>query len=116
MLRRMDARIAVKALVLQVVAVALLAVVLALALPKSFFEEWGWLSGPVGWLACAALTARVLSLPLVGALTGAVLAGLPSVIAVVAGVHWLGALIAAVLFGLWCGRLAVDRDLDAELV
>jgi len=112
----MDMAIAVKAVLLQVAAVAVLAVALALALPDSFFESWGWLSGPVGWLACAALTARVLSLPLVGALTGAVLAGLPSAIAVVAGVHWLGALIAAVLFGLWCGRLAVDRGLDAELV
>lgn len=105
-----------KALLIQIAAVAVISAVLALALPESFFDEWGWLSGPVAWLACAALTARVLQLPVVGALTGAVLAGIPSAIAVVAGVHWLGALIAALLFALWCGRLAVDRGLDAELV
>jgi hypothetical protein len=111
-----DRAVALKAVLVQVAAVAVVAIVLAIALPTSFFEEWGWLSGSLSWLACAALTARVLRLPIAGALVGAVLAGLPSVIAVLAGVHWLGALIAAVLFGLWCGRLAVDRTLDAELV
>lgn len=112
----MDRSIALKAVLVQVAAVAVVAVVLALALPHSFFEEWGWLSGPLAWLACAALTARVLGLPIAGALVGAVLVGLPSLIAVVLGLHWLGALIAAALFGLWCGRLAVDRTLDAEVV
>jgi hypothetical protein len=112
----MDRPVALKALGLQVLAVVATSAALALALPKSFFEDWGWLSGPLAWLACAALTARVLRLPVPGALAGAILAGVPSAIAVVAGVHWLGALIAAVLFGLWCGRLAVDRELDAEIV
>jgi hypothetical protein len=112
----MDRSVALKALGLQVLAVAIASAALALALPKSFFEDWGWLSGPMAWLACAALTARMLRLPVPGALIGAILAGLPSVIAVVAGLHWLGALLAAVLFGLWCGRLAVNRELDAEIV
>lgn len=67
-------------------------------------------------MACALLTARVLRLPTTPALTGAVLVGLPSVIAVLAGVHWLGAALAVVLFALWCGRLAVDRGLEAEVV
>jgi hypothetical protein len=111
-----DRLVALKAVALQIAAVAAVAVVLAILLPKSFFEDWGWLSGPVAWIGCAALTATVLRLPIFGAMTGAVLAGIPSLIAVVAGVHWLGALIAAVAFGLWCGRLAVDRQLDAEIV
>jgi hypothetical protein len=111
-----DRRIALRAGLIQIVAVAIVAVILALALPHSFFEEWGWLSGPAAWLACAALTARMLGLPAVAAIVGAALAGIPSLLAVVAGVHWLGALIAAVLFALWCGRLAVDRRLDAEVV
>jgi hypothetical protein len=49
-------------------------------------------------------------------MVGAVLVGLPALIAVVIGVHWLGTLIAIVLFALWCARLAVDRSLDAEIV
>ena len=49
----MDIRTGVKALLVQLVLVGVLAVILAIALPKSFFEDWGWLSGPVAWLACA---------------------------------------------------------------
>jgi hypothetical protein len=37
---------------------------------------------------------------------GAVLAGIPSALAVVAGVHWLGVAIAIGAFGVWCGWLA----------
>jgi hypothetical protein len=94
-----------RAAAVQLLAVAALSAVLGLALPKSFFESWGWLAGPAAWLACAALTARVLRLPAGPALLGAVLAGIPSALAVVLGVHWLGAAIAVVLFALWCARL-----------
>jgi hypothetical protein len=112
----MDRSKAIRAALVQAAAVAVLSIVLALALPHSFFESWGWVSGPLGWLACALVTARALALPLPPTLTGAVLAGLPSIVAVVAGVHWLGAVLAIVLFGLWCGRLAADRGLEAEIV
>jgi hypothetical protein len=112
----MDIRTGVKALLVQLVLVGVLAVILATALPKSFFEDWGWLSGPVAWLACAAATARIVGLPVTGTMVGAVLVGLPALIAVVIGIHWLGTLIAVVLFALWCARLAVDRTLDAEIV
>jgi hypothetical protein len=112
----MDVRIGAKALMVQLVLVGILAVILALALPKSFFEDWGWLSGPLAWLLCAAATARIVRLPVVGTLVGAVLVGLPALVAVVIGIHWLGTLIAVALFGLWCARLAVDRSLDAEIV
>jgi hypothetical protein len=96
-----------RAAVVQVVAVAVLSTILALALPKSFFESWGWISGPLAWLACAALTARLVGLPTGPTLLGAVLAGLPAGVAVLLGVHWLGVLIAVVLFALWCARLPV---------
>lgn len=112
----MDRGVALKAGIVQAAAVAALSVALALALPHSFFEQWGVIAGPAAWIACAALTARVLRLPLAGALTGAALAGIPSVVAVVAGVHWAGAAVAVVVFALWCGRLAVDRGLTAEAV
>src|SRR3954469_14009451 len=110
----MDRRIALRAGLGQALAVAVVSIALALALPHSFFEEWGWLAGPGAWLACAAGVARVLRLPLAGAVLGGGLAAVPSGIAVVIGVHWLGALVAVVLWALWCGRLAVDRALAAE--
>jgi hypothetical protein len=90
---------------LQLAAVAFLSIALAIALPRSFFEDWGWLAGPAAWMLCAAFTARVLRLPPGPTLLGAALAGLPSVLAVVLGVHWLGAVVAVALFALWCARL-----------
>lgn len=90
---------------LQLVAVTVLSIVLALALPHDFFVDWGWIAGPGSWMLCAAFTARVLGLPLVPALIGAVLAGLPSLIAVLVDLHWAGAILAIGLFALWCARL-----------
>jgi hypothetical protein len=95
-----------KAALLQLVFVAALSVALALVLPHDFFVDWGWIAGPAAWMLCAALTARVLRLPLVPALTGAVLAGLPSLLAVLFALHWAGAALAVGLFALWCARLA----------
>jgi hypothetical protein len=108
-----NASILWRAALLQLLAVAVLSLALGLALPHSFFEDWGWLAGPGSWLLCAAFTARVLGLPPGPALLGAVLAGLPSLLAVLVGLHWLGALVAVGLFALWCARLAPDRELPA---
>jgi hypothetical protein len=94
-----------RAALLQLVAVAALSIALGLALPHDFFVDWGWLVGPAAWMLCAAFTARVLRLPLVPTLTGAALAGLPSLLAVVLGIHWAGAVLAVALFALWCARL-----------
>jgi hypothetical protein len=91
-----------KSALVQLLSVAAVSILLALLLPHSFFESWGWASGPTAWLACAAFTARVLRLDLPRTVFGAALAGLPSILFVVIGVHWLGALTAAALFGLWC--------------
>jgi hypothetical protein len=98
-----------RAAAIQALGVALLSVALALALPHSFFEDWGWIAGPAAWLACAVLTARLLRLPYGSTLVGAAAAGVPSVFAVLLGVHWLGAVVAILLFACWCARLAMPR-------
>jgi hypothetical protein len=97
-----------RAVLLQLLAVAVLSIALAVTLPHSFFVEWGWIAGPAAWMTCAAFTARILDLPLAPTLLGAILAGLPSLLAVVLGVHWLGAVVAVALFALWCARLSVN--------
>ena len=90
---------------IQFLAVLLLAGALGAALPRGFFEDWGWIAGPASWLLCAAITSWFVRLPLRLVLLGAALAGLPSLLAVFVGLHWAGALLAVVLFGLWCGWL-----------
>ena len=99
----MDRGRAVKAALTQAAAVAVLSIALAIALPHSFFDDYGWLAGPAAWALCAVVTARVLDLPAGWTLLGAALAGLPSLVGVALGAHWLGAAIAIVLFGAWCG-------------
>ena len=102
----MDGSVAWRAAVIQAGSVALLAIALGLALPHAFFEDYGWAAGPGAWAACAVLTAALLRLPVLAALAGAALAGLPSLATVLIGAHWLGVPVAVALFGLWCGRLA----------
>ena len=104
-----DRPTALRAGLVQAAAVAVISIALAIALPRSFFEDWGWIAGPGAWAACALFTATVLHLPRGRTLLGAALAGIPSLIAVAIGVHWLGALIAVVVFGLWCGAEAAKR-------
>jgi hypothetical protein len=105
----MDRPVAWRAALLQALLVAAVAVALGAALPRSFFEDWGWLAGPGAWGAAAVVAAVVLRLPVGGALAGAALAGLPMVAGVAVGVHWLGAPLGLAVFGLWCGRLAASR-------
>ena len=112
----MDRSILLRAAGVQAASVAVLSVALALALPHSFFVDWGWIAGPGAWMLCSAITARVLALPMAATLLGAALTGLPSLLAVVLGVHWLGAVVAVALFAMWCARLARDRGLAAGAV
>lgn len=100
----MDVALLWRVALVQLAAVAVLSIALGLALPHDFFVDWGWIAGPASWMLCAAFTARVLGLPLAPTLIGAVLAGLPSLVAVLIDLHWAGAVLAIGLFALWCAR------------
>jgi hypothetical protein len=102
----MDRSILWRAAAAQVLLVTAVSLALALTLPHSFFDDWGWVTGPAAWLGCAAVTAWALRLPVPGVMLGAALAGVPSAIAVLAGVHWLGVAIAIAAFAAWCAWLA----------
>jgi hypothetical protein len=99
-----DRSIAWRAALLQAVLIAVVAVVLGAALPRSFFEDWGWLAGPAAWGACALAVAAAFRLPWFWVLVGAGLSGLLMLPGVVVGVHWIGAPLALLVFGVWCGR------------
>ena len=112
----MDGSVLWRAALLQALTLGVVALALGAALDREFFESWGWLAGPGAWIVCALVTASVVRLPRTRVLVGAVLAGLPSLVAVVIGVHWLGAVVAIVLFALWCARLAREPELTARAV
>jgi len=101
----MDSAILWRVAVVQAVAVFALSLLLGLLLPHSFFESAGWLVGPLAWLVCARLTAWVVGLPPAPVLVRAVLAGVPSALFVLLGLHWLGALIGVAAFAYLCAQL-----------
>lgn len=101
----MDFAVFWRVALVQLVAVAVLSLLLGAIFSHGFFEDWGWLAGPATWLLCAWATARFVRIDVGVALVGAVLAGLVSGVAVLIGLHWLGVILAVGLFAAWCARL-----------
>lgn len=102
----MDSEILWRVAIVQVLAVVVLSLVLGLLFSHGFFETWGWLTGPLAWLLCAWFTARVVGLAVGPVLVRAVGAGIPSLLFVALGLHWLGAAVAVAIFAAWCATLA----------
>lgn len=101
----MDRAILWRVAIVQILAVFILSVVLATLFPHSFFEDRGWLVGPLAWMLCAWITGRVVGLPVPPVLVRAAVAGIPSLLFVIVGLHWLGALVAIGLFAVLCAHL-----------
>jgi hypothetical protein len=77
---------------------ALFAILIALPLDDDFFEDYGFIVGPLAWLACSAGTARILALPLSYVLFGAVAAGVCGLIVLLAASHVAGMVVALLVF------------------
>jgi hypothetical protein len=99
----LNARLFWKALVVQAIVVAIPFAMLGLALDDDFFEDWGWLVGPLLWLACSLVTARILALPTTYALFSAVAGGVAGALVMLATSHLPGLLAALLVFAASCG-------------
>jgi hypothetical protein len=108
----LNARLFWKALLVQLIVVAIPFAILGLALDEDFFEDWGWLVGPVVWLACSALTGRILSLPLTYVLFSAIAGGIAGLLVMLATSHLPGLLAALLVFAASCG--SYDPQLETE--
>ena len=108
----MNARLFWKALLVQAAVVAIPFILLALALDDDFFEDWGWLVGPVVWLAASVVTGRILALPLAYVLFSAVAGGVAGLLVMLATSHLPGLLAALLVFAASCG--SYDARLEAE--
>jgi hypothetical protein len=108
----LNARLFWKALAVQAIVVAIPFAILAVALDDDFFEDWGWLVGPVVWLVCSAITARILSLPLGYALFSAVAGGVAGLLVMLATSHIAGVVAALLVFAASCG--SYDARLETE--
>jgi hypothetical protein len=109
-----NARLFWKSLAVQAILVAIPFAVLALLLDESFFEDWGWLVGPVVWLACSAGTARLLSLPIGYALFSAVAGGVAGLIVLLVASHLPGVAAALLVFAASCGSYDPEAEAEAQ--
>jgi hypothetical protein len=102
-IRAVDSALFWKALGVQAAAVAVLfGVLVALPLPDDFFEDVGFVVGPLAWIACSVVTARVLHLPLAFALFAALAGGVAGAIVLVVAGHLPGMVAALLVFGASC--------------
>jgi hypothetical protein len=107
----MDKGLFLRSLAVQAVAIAVVfGVLIALPLGDDFFEDYGWVTGPVAWIACSLVTARVLSIPaglvLFAALAGGVAGALVSLVTS----HTVGLVISLLVFAASCGGYDPERD------
>ena len=61
---------------LQLLLVGVLFAVLALTVPRSFFEDHGALVGPLAWVGCSLVTGRILRVPLTRTAVAGLVSGL----------------------------------------
>ena len=73
----MNAPLFWKSLGVQALVVAVPFAILAVLLDREFFEDYGSAVGPVVWLACSIVTARILAMPVGYTLFSAVAAEWP---------------------------------------
>jgi hypothetical protein len=102
-MEHMDSSLFVRAALVQALLVAaLFAVLIALPLGDDFFEDYGWITGPVAWVACAAVAARILSLPRELALFAAVAGGVAGALVGIVLSHGGGLVVAVAVFAASC--------------
>ena len=100
---------------MQALAVAVLSIALAVALPHSFFEDWGWLAGPGAWIVVRARDrAGGAACRSPGRWSAPRSPGCRASSPSSSASTGSGAVLAIALFALWCARLARDRGLAAR--
>jgi hypothetical protein len=98
-----NARLFWKALGVQAAAVAVLfAILVAVPLGEDFFEDWGFVVGPIAWLICSLVTGRVLALAAAYVLFSAVAGGVAGAIVLLVTSHWPGMVAALLVFAASC--------------
>ena len=113
----MDSRLFWKSLVVQALFVGVLfGILIALPLGDDFFEDYGWITGPVAWFGCSVLTARVLGIPVGYVLFSAIAAGVCGAIVLLVATHWAGMVVALLVFAASNATYdpdAIEEDYDS---
>jgi hypothetical protein len=93
-----NSRLFWKSLIVQTAFIGVLFGILV-ALPlEGFFEDYGWITGPVAWFGCSVLTARVLDVPVGYVVFSAIAGGVCGALVMLVTSHWTGLLVALLVF------------------
>lgn len=107
----MDTALFARAALVQALLVgALFGVLIALPLGEDFFEDWGLVSGPIAWLACAAIAGRILSLPWSLVIFAALAGGVAGAIVGLMLHHTAGLVVSVAVFGASCAGYEEDGE------
>ena len=100
----MDSSLFVRAAIVQAVLIGVLfAILLVLPLGDDFFEDYGWISGPIAWIACSAASGRILKLPGSLVLFAAAAGGVAGALVALATSHTAGLIVGIAVFAASCG-------------
>jgi hypothetical protein len=75
---------------------------IALPLPEGFFEDVGFVTGPLAWVLCALVTGRLLHLPRGFVLFAALAGGVAGTIVFLVASHWPGVVAGLLVFAASC--------------
>ena len=103
-----------RAFAVQGAQVGVLFVVLALVLDEDFFEDYGFVVGPVIWVACSLITGRILSLPVSYTLFCALAGAVAGVVVELAGPHWAAVAAAIAVFAASVSGYDPEGDAQAS--
>jgi len=98
-----------RAALVQTLAVGALFAVLAVSLPHGFFEDWGAVVGPAGWIAASLVTGRVLRIPLATLALASAAAGAAAALLGAVAAHAVALPVAIGVFALLCAVRAARR-------
>jgi hypothetical protein len=101
-MKRVSSRLFWRAAAVQVGLVGALFVVLAVALPHHFVEDWGIVVGPAAWIACSFGTGAILKLPLSLTALSAVAGGVAGALVGIAMSHLVSLPVAVAVFAASC--------------
>jgi hypothetical protein len=108
----MDSSLFARAALVQALLVGtLFAILIALPLGDDFFEDYGWISGSIAWLVCAAIASRILPLPASLVAFAALAGGVAGALVGLVASHTVGLLVAIAVFAASCAGYVDEADL-----
>ena len=104
----MNSRLFWRAAGVQIALAGVLFVILLVTVPHHFFEDWGFVVGPVIWIGCSLATGRILGLPVTFVLFCAAAGGVAGTLVGLVFGHAVGIVGGVGVFAACCSGYRAD--------